>query len=195
MIQPHNKLYKTVNFEHLFSATNMKKKNWLYKAREVDWILYISLFVIVNFKFSFSTIEGVGINFLCNDEYKTYGKAIVLEWKLTWSDGYGLLKAVWLNEWTKTQKTKQKNKALTELRASMATWENRYNSDYSLQCCLCIWIPRRRSLCNCNITQVIGPPGGKPKNISFLSHKPLSRAAHNMAIYFPQNEKSNWKQG
>jgi len=75
----------------------------------------------VNFKFSFSTIEGVGINFLCNDEYKTYGKAIVLEWKLTWSDGYGLLKAVWLNEWTKTQKTKQKNKALTELRASMAT--------------------------------------------------------------------------
>ena len=27
MIQPHNKLYKIVNFEHLFSATNMKKKN------------------------------------------------------------------------------------------------------------------------------------------------------------------------
>ena len=84
-------------------------------------IIYFALFVIVNFKFSFSAIEGVGINFLCNDEYKTHGKAIVLEWKLAWSDGYGLLKAVWLNEWTKTQKTKQKNKALKELRASVAT--------------------------------------------------------------------------
>ena len=46
MIQPHNKLYKIVHFEHLFSATNMKKKNWLYKVREVDWILYILLFLL-----------------------------------------------------------------------------------------------------------------------------------------------------
>lgn len=84
-------------------------------------IIYFTLFVIVNFKFSFSAIEGIGINFLCNDEYNVYGKAIVLEWKLAWSDGYGLLKAVWLNAWTRTQETKQINKALKELRASVAT--------------------------------------------------------------------------
>lgn len=91
---------------------------------------------------------------------------------------------------------KQINKSLKEARASMATWEIRYNSDYNLQCCLRIWLSRQCSLCNYIITKVIWSPEGKPKNISFLSHGPLSRAAHNMAAYFPQvrnPSESKWK--
>ncbi|MXQ91411.1 hypothetical protein E5288_WYG004684 [Bos mutus] len=57
-------------------------------SNSTEEVLAYSPLFTVSFKFSFSAIEGVGINFLCNDEYKTYGKAIVLEWKLTWSDGH-----------------------------------------------------------------------------------------------------------
>lgn len=36
MSQLHSKPYKILNFEQLFSATNVKAKNCLYKVGEVD---------------------------------------------------------------------------------------------------------------------------------------------------------------
>lgn len=90
----HSKPYKILNFEQLFSATNVKTKNCLYKVGEVDWILSILLFFLQWISRSvFLLLKELESIFFAMMSTNTYGKNIVLEWKLAWSDGHGLLKA------------------------------------------------------------------------------------------------------
>lgn len=89
MIQPHNKLYKIVNFEHLFSATNWRKRiDFIRLEKWIEYYLFHS-FCYSEFQVQFFCYWRNWNQFSCNDEYNVYGKAIVLEW--SWHGQMGMV--------------------------------------------------------------------------------------------------------